>query len=315
MAKRLLITLLATPIFAGMAQLTSSPQLKYSDFDSWQVRNIKESFLIGGNVKQIYEIGKPDTINDNQPRKRDDSPWETSNSLIQAANVSKASSTVFPEKRGNGYCARIESKLEEVKVLGMVNLKCMASGSIFTGFLLEPIVSSENPMEYMMQGVPYTSKPKAIKFDYKAKVGGKREYKSVAKSQSLEGANEAEISVVLQKRWEDENGQLHAKRVGTAYMRIKENVDSWINDFTLPIKYGDITKESDYQDYMGVDYENYPYWGINNAGVKMQISEKEYADPDEMPTHIIIRFSSGYGGAFCGALGDKLWVDNLKIID
>lgn len=314
MSKRLIVTLLATPMFIGMAQQEIGPQILYSDFDSWQVRNIKESFVIGGKVKQIYEIGKQDTINDNQPRRPGDSPWETSSSLIHAAGVNKASTTVFPEKRGKGYCLRIESKLEEVKVMGMVNLTCMASGSVFTGYLIEPIESSENPMQYMMQGVPFTAKPRAIKFDYKAKVGGKREYKSVAKSHSLEGANEAEISVVLQKRWEDSNGQLHAKRVGTAYMRIKNSVDSWINGFELPIKYGDITKDSDYQDYMGVDYENYPYWGKNSDGVRMQILEKTYADENESPTHIIIRFSSGYGGAFCGAEGDKLWVDNLKIM-
>lgn len=314
MTKRLLVTLLATPILIGMAQTDFGPQLKYSDFDSWQVRNIKESFLIGGNVKQIYEIGNPDTINDNQPRRIGDSPWETSSSLIHAASVNKASTTVYPEKRGDGYCIRIESKLEEVKVIGVVNLKCLASGSVFTGHLIEPIESSDNPMQYMMQGVPFTSKPRAIKFDYKAKVGGKREYRSVTKSYPLEGLNEAEISVVLQKRWEDETGQLHAKRVGTAYMRIKNSVNSWINGFELPIKYGDITKESDYQNYMGVDYEHYPYWGINSKGVRMQIFEKEYANEDEMPTHIIIRFSCGYGGAFCGSVGDKLWVDNLKIM-
>lgn len=314
MVKRIFSTLLLAPALVGMAQLKVT-QLKYSDFDSWQVRNIKESFLIGGNVKQIYEIGKPDTINETGPRKRTDSPWETSSSLIHAASIDKASVTVYPEKRGDGYCLRIESKLEEVKVLGMVNLTCMASGSVFTGFLIEPIESSDNPMQYMMQGVPYTAKPRAIKFDYKAKVGGKRQYKSVSKSMELEGKNEAEVSVVLQRRWEDASGKLHAKRVATAYMRIKESVNDWQNGFELPLQYGDITNEPGYQDYMGVNYKNYPYWGINSKGVRMQISEKEYADPDEMPTHIIIRFSSGYGGAFCGAIGDRLWVDNLKIIE
>ena len=98
MVKRIFSTLLLTPAFVGMAQLKVT-QLKYSDFDSWQVRNIKESFLIGGNVKQIYEIGKPDTINETGPRKRTDSPWETSSSLIHAASVDKASSTVYPEKK------------------------------------------------------------------------------------------------------------------------------------------------------------------------------------------------------------------------
>lgn len=314
MAKRLFLTLLFAPIFVGMAQLNVT-QLKYSDFDSWQVRKIKESFLIGGKYKEIYEIGRLDTINETGPRKRTDSPWETSSCLIHSASVNKASTTVYPEKRGDGYCMRIESKLEEVKVLGMVNINCMASGSVFTGFLLEPIESSDNPMQYMMQGVPYKAKPRAIQFDYKAKVGGKRQYKSVTKSKDLPGKNEAEISVVLQKRWEDASGQLHAKRVGTAYMRIKESVADWKNGFELPIQYGDITDEPNYQDYMGVNYPNYPYWGINSKGVKMQILEKEYAAPDEMPTHIIIRFSSGYGGAFCGAIGDRLWVDNLKIIE
>ena len=39
------------------------------------------------------------------------------------------------------------------------------------------------------------------------------------------------------------------------------------------------------------------------------------ADPDDIPTHIIIRFSSSYGEAYVGDPSNKLWIDNVKLIE
>ncbi len=292
----------------------NAQQIKYSDMDSWEKRLIEESMIIGNGIKEVYEIGQQRTVKGSKARDRGDSPWETSSIYAHVSGIDKGSSTVFPEKRGDGYCARLESKLESVKVLGFINLSCLATGSIFTGYLDEPIKDADKPMTYMMQGVPFTGKPKALKFDYKATVGGKRQKITVTKTTDLEGKNEAEVSVILQKRWEDSNGNLHAKRIATGYIRIGESTSEWINGYTLPIRYGNIENEPDFKDYMGANYAEYPIWGKNSKGKKMKIDEAEYGTIDDTPTHIIIRFSCGYGGAFVGATGDKLWVDNVELV-
>ncbi|MCQ2198856.1 MAG: PCMD domain-containing protein [Paludibacteraceae bacterium] len=304
---------LCASILLGL-NLANAQQIKYSDMDSWEKRLIEESFIIGNGTKEVYEIGKPGTVKGAKARERGDSPWETSSIYAHVSGIDKGSSTVFPEKRGNGYCARLESVLESVKVLGMINLSCLATGSIFTGYLDEPIKDGDKPMQYMMQGIPFTGKPKALKFDYKASIGGKRQKITVTKTTDLEGKNEAEVSVILQKRWEDETGKLHAKRIATGYIRIKESTSDWVNDYTLPLKYGNIEKEPDFKDYMGANYKGYPIWGKNSKGKKMKIDEAEYGTIDDTPTHIIIRFSCGYGGAFAGAIGDKFWVDNVELV-
>ena len=41
--------------------------IKYGDMDRWVVRHIKESGIIGGNTKTLYEIGPNRTIDGNTP--------------------------------------------------------------------------------------------------------------------------------------------------------------------------------------------------------------------------------------------------------
>lgn len=44
------------------------------------------------------------------------------------------------------------------------------------------------------------------------------------------------------------------------------------------------------------------------------IQEIGWASPDTTPTHIILRFSSGHGGAYIGAPDAKFWIDNVKLV-
>ena len=39
--------------------------LPYGNMDSWAVRYIKESSLIGGQTRELYMIGKVDTVREN----------------------------------------------------------------------------------------------------------------------------------------------------------------------------------------------------------------------------------------------------------
>ena len=52
------------PAAQGMAQ---QELIKYGDFDQWIVRNIKESRIIGGDTKQLSEIGPNAVWNNNNP--------------------------------------------------------------------------------------------------------------------------------------------------------------------------------------------------------------------------------------------------------
>lgn len=308
-------------IAASALLLTSSiyaqkvVQLPYSNMNSWVVREFKESGIIGGTNRTLYEIGKSDTIKGAIARVPGDSPWETSSVYAKVSGIVKGSSTVFPEKRGDGYCARLETRLEEVVVLGLINLKVLATGTIFTGKIIEPVRDSKDPMQKLMQGIPYTKRIKSIRFDYKAKTGGKR-IKSTGFSKSdLPGKNAADISVILQKRWEDANGNIYAKRVGTGWTRITESTDNWVNNFELPVEYGDISSKANYESYKGLYKDDSILFGINSKGEPKRVLEIGWGSESEEPTHMIIRFSAGYGGAYVGAIGDVLWIDNVKIVE
>ena len=89
-----------------------------NDFENWNTKQIKESFLIGGKTKTLY---KPDGA------------WDCSNAHANAMGVDKVSVSVTPEKRGNGTCCRMESTLETVSAIGVINFKALATGAIYTG--------------------------------------------------------------------------------------------------------------------------------------------------------------------------------------
>lgn len=94
-------------------------------FDNWCVREIKESAIIGGQTEYLYEFyGDQDTlVTGKRPFKSpEDYLWRTNNVLAVVAGVVKTNNTVYPEKRGDGYCARIETHIEDVKALGIVNM-------------------------------------------------------------------------------------------------------------------------------------------------------------------------------------------------
>ena len=287
-------------------------------FENWVVREIKESGLIGGQTKYIYNLNSTDTIRGNIPYQAPEGTLLiTSNIMANIMGIVKSSNQVFPERRGDGYCARLEVLEEQVKVIGMINIRAVAQGSIISGELYEPIQDTKSPYSKLNCGVPFTDRPLGVKYDYKADVGHEKVRSTSHSSRKAPGEPDcADIFVFLQKRWEDEDGNILAKRVGTAYKRISEDVPEWINGEFLPIKYGDITADPEYRDYMGLrgkgaEIENYT---LNSKGKSVTINEVGWADEDEVPTHIILWFSSSEGKAFYGGVGNKLWIDNVEIV-
>mgnify|MGYP003584236246 CR=1 FL=1 len=286
-------------------------------FDNWVTREIKESAIIGGNTKYIYSVGPEGTF---KGRVAYTPPagwvWGCSNVLAIVQGVVKTSCSVFPEKRGSGYCARLETRMEDVKVAGLLNMHVIASGTIFLGHMLEPIRNTRNPQSKWTCGIPFTGRPKGISFDYKVTVGNNRIKSTGFSSIKIIGDNDyADCTVLLQKRWEDKDGNIYALRVGTGYERFTKSQSEWQNGHIVEILYGDITERSFYKSYMGLISKELSNYSINSKGESVPIVEIGWAQAGEKPTHIIIKFSSSYGEAYVGDTNDRLWVDNVKILE
>lgn len=297
------------------AQETKTEYIPYGDMDRWMVRVVDESFVIGGNTRYLYEITAGDTLKNNKPYLSSLSPWATSTVMARVSGVVKASVTVFPEKRDDGYCARLETRMEHVKVLGLINISVLATGTIFLGEIQEPVKDTKNPQSKLNSGIPFTKRPKALSFDYKVSPGG-HQIKATGFSRitDIPEQNNAEACLLLQHRWEDAQGNVFAKRVGTAYERYNKEVPTWQNGHQIEIHYGDIRRESFYQPYMALTTGESVQYCQNSKGVMVPIQEIGWAGPDEKVTHLVVRFSSGHGGAYIGAPDSKFWVDNVKLV-
>ena len=288
----------------------------YGDMDNWIVREIHESGIIGGNTKWLYELGPSDTIVGNTAfRNMGGSPWATSNVMAKVAGVVKTNTSVFPEKRGDGMCARMETRYESVKVFGLVDIEVIAAGSVFLGTVHEPIKGTKNPQAMLQSGVPFSKKPKALRFDYKVKAAPeKNRVRSTGFSRKSTVAVQDSLAVILllQKRWEDAEGNVYSKRVGTMVQRYTESTPDWVNDATYPILYGNITSKPEYKPYMRIQVEE--RYTLNSKGKSVPIQEVGWAEPGEAPTHMVLQFTSSHGGAYIGSPGNTFWIDNVELI-
>ena len=246
--KTSLTLLMTTAIFAQ----EKVELLPFGNMDQWMVREVKESFIIGGKMQYLYEItNEKDTLKDNTPYKNTKSPWATSNVLATVSGITKGSITVFPEKRANGKAARLETRIEGVKVLGVININVLAGGHIFLGEMVEPITDTKNPQAKLITGIPFNKKPKALQFDYKVITGGlSKRVNGMGKGKNLDHNDMAEIHLLLQKRWEDKEGNVYAKRIGTGWERFNKTQETWQKKHRLTINYGDISKTNNYKEYM-----------------------------------------------------------------
>lgn len=288
----------------------------YGDMDNWIVREIHESGIIGGNTKWLYELGPSDTIVGNTAfRNMGGSPWATSNVMAKVAGVVKTNTSVFPEKRGDGMCARMETRYESVKVFGLVDIEVIAAGSVFLGTVHEPIKGTKNPQAMLQSGVPFSKKPKALRFDYKVKAAPeKNRVRSTgfSRKSTVAGQDSLAVILLLQKRWEDAEGNVYSKRVGTMVQRYTESTPDRVNDATYPILYGNITSKPEYKPYMRIQVEE--RYTLNSKGKSVPIQEVGWAEPGEAPTHMVLQFTSSHGGAYIGSPGNTFWIDNVELI-
>lgn len=283
----------------------------FGDFENWTVRYIKESGLIGGETKPLYVVAPKDTIRANKVYDYSKTIWAGSNAYAVVMGVTKASVNVTPEKGPTGLCARMETVQTKVKAIGVINISVVASGSLFWGKMLEPIKSADNPMSTMSWGIPFTKRPKALVLDYKAELPNTG--KLMKGKEVIAGYDEEQVLLILQNRTEDAQGNIHAKRVGTAVYRISKSTGKWVKDHRIPVIYGDATKDASYKAYMGLKTGEDTIYSLNSKGVNVPVIEDGWASTDTPVTHALLSVCTSSGGAFTAAIGNILWVDNIRL--
>lgn len=298
---------------SGYIDAQQIEKLKYGDFNHWVTRIISESAVIGGNDKTLYEVGPSTTIKGNKAYiNQGGSPWGTSNVYAKVSGITKGSCAVEPVVRsGANKCAKLSTKIETVKVLGIVNMDVMVAGSMFLGQMIEPVTSTKNPYSKMDMGVPYTKKPKALVLDYKVDMpstNSRTKATGFGSKKTLAGRDQAVVFIYLQNRWEDAQGNLHAKRVGTGGKKFA-SASNWVNGAKIPIVYGDISSRSDLN-WLPLRKSSNAYYARNSKGKLKPVIEEGF-DANATPTHVIVMISSGSGEPFVGTEGLNLYVDNI----
>jgi len=194
-------------------------KIKYGDFSQWVTREIKESAVLGGNKKTLYAIGPSMTLKGNNAYvPRGGTPWATSNAYAKVAGIVKGSQTVSPASINGNRVAKLRSTMEHVKALGIINMDVMVAGTIYLGRLDEPVSSTKSPYSKMSMGMPYTKRPKALVYDFRVdmpNVNTRVKATGLGSQKTLKGRDQAEVYILLQRRWEDAKGNIYAHRVGT----------------------------------------------------------------------------------------------------
>ncbi len=288
-------------------------QLNYENLDKWYSLPVKESFIIGGETTGLFQIGEESGSGLKSATSLVLSPWATSN-LHAKLGIDIASACVFPEKRDSGFCCRMETRIRGIHALGFA-MDVLVTGAIFLGELIEPVRSIKSPIKKMNHGIPFTKLPKAVRFDYKCSPGENR-INSDKHGIPVVGKDMAEFCCILQKRWEEADGNVFATRIGGIRTFFNDTHNQWINGAIFPVLYGDISRESFYDPQkMGLIPFVGPMYVKNSKGSMVQLVEKNWGSGDLTPTNLVMYFNSSYQGIdFIGSPESKFWVDNISLI-
>lgn len=310
------LIVLSAGILPAVSQKPKTEPLLYGDLDRWIVREVTESAILGKNICYLCAPGRPDTVRGRMTYDPGDSPWATSNVVAKVSGVTKVSTSVYPERRGHGFCARMETAQETCSALGIVNIKVLVSGSFFLGRSIEPVRNTSDPRSKIASGIPFRRKPESLVFDYKVKLSGKPDrirQDGFSRKKIIEGIDMPLVCLYLQKRWEDSSGALFAKRVGTLVIRFDRNTD-WVEQASFPIRYGDISREADFQSFMDLLPDDDLRYAFNSKGENVPVKEVGWGTADDEPTHLILEFLSSHGGSYVGSPGTTFWVDNVGLV-
>ena len=289
---------------------------KYGNMDNWVIRSVKESGIIGGAQKTLYEVGPSMAINGNTPyTNKGGSPWATSNVMAHVSGIYKTNNSVYRDIHGSGHCAKLVTHIEKVKVLGLINIKVLAAGSLFLGDVREPITGTKDGPKAINWGIPFTARPKALKYDYKTLLSTsptRIKQNGFSSASTVAGHDYAVTVLFLQKRHEDAQGNITAKRVGTLVVKYGKSTNGWVDGATYEIHYGDIRGMKGYDaSLMGLRSTDY---ARNSKGKNVLVKETGWASANETPTHLVLQFSSSHGGAYIGTPGNTFWIDNVALV-
>ena len=304
------LSALAFLSFGLNAQELRLEPLPYGDFENWLVREIKESAILGGNVKKVYAVAGNDTIIGNVPYENTDSPWGSSNVYARVAGVTKVNNNVYPDARGEGRCALLRTEKMSFRVMGMLKMNVLTAGALYLGRMKEPVESLKSTYAMVDMGVPFKKRPSCLVFDYAAKIGnsGRLQYCPGRKEEFYEGYDKAQVFILLQRRWE-EDGHVYAERVATGELLIGESTD-WKKGCKLGLEYG---QPSDTVRLSSSCRLSNIYYTLNSKGEQVPIEEVAWASPDAEPTHLVVFISSGCLGAYRGEEGNELRIDNIYL--
>lgn len=228
------------------------------------------------------------------------------------SGIVKASNAVEPcVRKGSDLCAKLSTKIERVKVIGLINMDVMVAGSMFLGQMIEPITSTKNPYSKMDMGVAYNKRPKALVLDYRVDMPEadiRTKATGFGSQKTLPGRDAAVVFVYLQHRWEDAKGNLHAKRVATAGEKYTR-ASKWVNGHRIPLVYGDVSGKKGWE-WLGLRSKSNAYYARNSKNKLKPVIEEGW-DANAVPTHIVVMISSGSGEPFVGTEGLNFYVDNI----
>ena len=307
------MTLLLLLLGAGALHAQRIEPVPFGDFEHWTVRHVRESSVVGGEVKTLYVVGPDEVLEGNRTYDYSKTIWASSNAYAKVAGVTKTSLSAEPDQGPTGKCAKLSTVFASCKVAGLVDIKVLASGSLYWGKMLEPVTGVSNPYSFMDWGIPFTERPAALLLDYKAELpaSGTLTRGTTFSQTSFPGEDPCQVMLLLQYRWEDEDGKIHAKRVGTAFYRISRSTAGWVKNCRIPLIYGDARQSPQYRSYMDLLGGKKALYALNSKGKRTKILEEGWADADSPVTHAVLHIASGSRGAFEGEIGNILWVDNV----
>lgn len=301
--------------FPSAVRAVTQP-IPWGDFNHWTTRLIDESVVIGGKQKKVYAIGPDGQVRGNRPYHPAGVPWATSNVYAKVSGVTKGSNAVYPFTRSPGNeCARLATQYERVKVLGLINLDVMVAGTIFLGRMIEPVTSTRNPLRKMEMGVPFTERPKTLVFDYMldmpAGADSRKRATGFGGKKTIPGGSSATAFIILQRRWEEPDGSIHAARVATGGEKFG-NGCHWHNRHCVSLHYGDTSHVPELS-WLPLRNGDKAYYARNSKGKLVPVYEEKYDSSDAAPTHMIVMFSAGNGEPYVGTEGLTFYVDNVAL--
>jgi hypothetical protein len=203
--------------------------------------------------------------------------WGTAN---KAAAIIGQPNTERIDLGGGDQAARMVTKASPALVR-------IAAGTLFTGKFTDGFPSATNPRSNIDFGTRFTGRPNSFSVDYRYTPGASYED---ANGNPLSGDDACDIYVLLERRTESET-----RRIATGWFRSSTGTTDW-TDIEVPFKYGALTPAD----------PEYPYANVRDGHT--------WGNPDEVPTHITVVFSSSAkGDEFTGAIGSQLDVNNFRL--